>query len=151
MVLYFYPSGLTCSGFDLWLVMMRQYYVHHVHVHALHDPSTAHGCCRCSLASITQQHTQCTADGSPSCTKQANAFKDSISSFKKAGAEGMLRKCLAPHPVLQGCPAVQVMPVMCSDWSQLRRCGQPCRVPQQAGPALPSTGGSGRPGMLAGS
>jgi len=28
------------------------------------------------------------SDGSPGCTKQANAFKDSISAFKSKGAEG---------------------------------------------------------------
>lgn len=28
------------------------------------------------------------ADGTPGCTKQAQAFKDSIAAFKKAGAEG---------------------------------------------------------------
>ena len=30
------------------------------------------------------------SDGSPSCTKQANAFKEAISSFKAKGAEGAL-------------------------------------------------------------
>ena len=30
------------------------------------------------------------SDGSPGCTKQANAFKSSISSFKSKGAEGAL-------------------------------------------------------------
>ena len=33
------------------------------------------------------------SDDSPGCTKQANAFKDNISAFKKAGAEGARSLC----------------------------------------------------------